>query len=525
MTTPGTIFTDRFDRRVYSELSSKSPAIQALQERGGKELPVFRELLMDLWAALYKADPLLKPQQQIRPVERPNRAVMAKLMETQQFPELRGFTTLDEFATTIALPILADAALKILEQKKQQMQKLQQQQQQADGQEQEANAAAQAASEAQGEADDKAEEAEQADGTPQAGQKQREAQQAQQKADLLSQTAQQAQMSFEEAQEKLEQQAESLMDELTQGQFDDQMRRAMRKAAKEALEKTEETSELLQAWGIEQGEIKQLSFEEKLALADQMRRSKKLQEIAKKAGRFRRLAVAKQKEKVSRRSGVVTNIKRGRDMRRLIPAERRALGHPFTRLQFLNRYATNSLFIYELHDEETKGEGPVIFCLDQSGSISEEQEIWMKALAIGAFQAAKQRGREFIYIHYGGPSDPLFVKRLKVGQSTYKDLLEIAMYSLGGGTDFEKPLGKSLEFIEAGLPADIVFCTDGQCAVRGEFLARFNKARREIPFHVISVLLTKGGATSSAAVQHFSDEMVDVQEMDAETAGQVYGAI
>lgn len=520
MKTPGVVYTDRYDRRVFTELSGKAPVVQQLSERGAKELAVFPQLLTDLWASLFKADPLLKAKTQVRPVEQMGRAVVEKLLGTQQYQELREYTTLDEFATTMALPILGEAALQILVQKKQPLQKLQQQQGEADQKEQEAQAAAQAASNAQAEADEA-----EAEGDPQAGQKQQQVRQAQAKAEQAAQNAQQAQMNFEQAQELLEQQTQSLMQEVSEGQFEEQMRRAMRKAAKEALEKTEETSKLLDAWGVEPGEIQKLSFEEKLALAQKLRSSRKLKEIAKLAGRFRRLAVAKQKEKTSRRAGVVTNIKRGRDLRRLIPSERRLLAHPFLRLKFLRRYATNSLFVYELEDKETKGEGPVIFCLDQSGSISEEQEIWMKAVALGIYQAADYRSRDFIYIHYGGPRDPLYVVRLRTGQARYQDLVRIAEYSLGGGTDFEKPLAEARKYIEQGLPADIVFMTDGHCAVRGDFLADFNIARKKVPFHVFSVLMTKGGSTSAATLRQFSDEVLDVAKLTSEEAGEVFALV
>lgn len=524
--TPGVVYADRFDKRVYGQLTERAAVVRQLEERGAKDVTVFPQLLFDLWAALYKADPLLKRKEDVRPVERMNRVVAEKLLAVQQYEELREYTTLDEFATTMALPILGEAALEILLKKAPQLKKLQQEQEQNDQQGQEAQQSAQAAAGAQGEADDLAEQAAQAgaDGDSQAEELADQAAEAQQKADQLSRQAQAAQMTFEEAQEILEEQADALIQEISEGPGDDQMRRAIRRAAKEALEQAQDSSDLLEVWGVEPGEIQKLPFEEKLALAQKLRSSRKLQEIARLGGRFRRLAVAKQKEKARRRAGVITTIKRGNDLRRLIPSERRKLAHPFERLDFLVRYATNSLFVYEVEDQETKAEGPVIFCLDQSGSITEEQEIWMKAVALGMFQAADFRGREFVYIHYGGPNDPLFVVRLKTGQANYKDLIRIAEYSLGGGTDFEKPLAKAKEFIEGGLPADIFFFTDGHCAVRPAFLTEFNTARRAVPFHVYSVLLTKGGGTSPAAVKHFSDEIFDVQKLTADEAAEIFAA-
>lgn len=523
MRTPGVVYTDRWDRRVYSELSGKAPVLQSLSERGAKELEVFSQLLMDLWATLFKADPLLKPKEQVRPVERMSRVVAEKLFEAQQYLELREFTTLDEFATTLALPILGEAALEVLLKKQEQLQQLQQQQEQADGMEQAAGQAGQAAADAQAQADDLADQAAQAQAEEAEGAEQlaQQAQAAQQWANELGQQAQSAQLTFEQAQELLEQQAQALLGEF-EGQAGEELRRAMRSAAKEALNQTEETSELLAVWGVEPGEVQALSYEEKLELANRIKNSKRLKEVAKLAGRFRRLALAKQKEKVRRRAGKVVNIKRGRDLRRLIPHERRLLAHPFQRLNFLRRYSTHSLWVYEVEDEDTLGEGPVIWCLDESGSMSEEQQIWLKAVSLGMFEAARHQKRTFVYIHYGGPGDPLFIKEIRPGQATYKDLVEIAEYYLGGGTDFEKPLAKALEYIEKGLPADVLFGTDGQCAVSTAFLTRFNKARKEIPFSCYSVLINQGGSVSSATVEKFSDEVLEVSELSTEEAAEVF---
>lgn len=340
----------------------------------------------------------------------------------------------------------------------------------------------------------------------------------------MLEAAQTAQMTFEEAQQKLAEQANAVEQEL-EAEMGDKIRQAIRKAMKDAKNEAEESSEMLQAWGTEAGEIQKLSIEEKMELAEKLKRSDKLREVAKIVGRFRRMALSKQKEKVSSRTGIVTNVKRGNDLRRMVPAERVKFAHPMTRMDFYRRFASRQLFVFETEEKQSVGDGPIIVCIDNSGSISAEQEIWEKGLALGLYQCADHKNRHFVFIQYGSASDPLQVVEIRKGEASYRKLLEVAEYFLGGGTDFEKPLKKSREFIEKGMKADVVFITDGHCAVSADFLADFNKARKDIPFSVFSVLLNQGGKTSSASLKHFSDEIFQISELTVEDAGKVFSRV
>jgi len=523
-----TVYSDRYDRRTFASIKAKASKLQELEDKGLGRLPTYSPLLMDLYSILYKADPYLKPKEQVKASERVNRTLVEKVMDTKQYPELRGCTYLDEFASSMAVLTLGEAVLelipkevkqKIQEMKDSEENELQDMAQQAEATQQEANEAGDEAMDA-AMAASKAE----ADGDPQADDLKQQAEQAQAKANQMSQQAQAAQMTFEQAQAKLAEQAESLEQEL-EASMGEQIRQAIRKAMKEASEEAEEQSETLQAWGTEPGEIQNLSYEEKMELAEKLKKSNKLREVAKIVGRFRRMALSKQKEKIASRTGVVTNIKRGNDLRRLVPAERAKLSHPQMKMDFIRRFATRQLFVFETEEKEALGQGPVIVCIDNSGSIGDEQEIWEKGLALGLYQCADYQNRHFIFIQYGGPSDPLAIVEIRKGEASYKKLIEVAEYFLGGGTDFEKPLKKAQEFIEKGLKADIVFITDGQCAVSSDFLLDFNAARKKVPFNVFSVLLNLGGSTSSATLEKFSDDIFQISELTVEQAGEVFGRV
>ncbi len=523
-----TVYSDRYDRRTFDSFKARATRLQELEGKGLKTLPSFSPLLLDMYSILYKADPILKSKEEVRASERVNRSLVEKIMDTKQYPELRGYTYLDEFASSMAVLSLGETVLELIpEPVKQQIKKMREQEQ---GQLQKLAQQAQEAKEHADQAGDEAMEAAmdasqaEANGDPQVGQLQQQAKQAKAQAEQLSQQAQQAEMTFEQAQAKLAEQGEALEQEL-ESQAGEKIRQALRKAMKDARDEAEEQTETLQAWGTEQGEIQKLSYEEKMELAEKLKKSNKLREVAKIVGRFRRMALAKQKEKISSRTGIVTNVKRGNDLRRLVPTERMKLSNPATRMDFYRRFASRQLFVFETKEKQSLGQGPVIVCIDNSGSIKPAQEIWEKGLALGLYQCADFKNRHFIFIQYGGPSDPLKVVEIRKGEASYRKLIEIAEYFLGGGTDFEKPLKKAREFIEKGLKADIVFITDGECAVSTEFLLDFNGARKKIPFSLFSVLLNLGGKTSSATLEKFSDQIFNISELTVEQAGEVFSAV
>ena len=536
------VYSDRYDRRAFEEIKAKSISLQALEQNGVKRVKTYPPLLMDLYSILYKADPWLKPENQTRPSERVNRMLVKKVMDTQQYAELREYTYLDEFASSMAVLVLGEAVLTLIpedvqqklndmkSQEENELSPLDQQARQAgaaaQGAQEDANDAAMQATQAAAQAREA-----QAQNQPQAGQLQRQAQQmaqdarqAQAQADGLQAQARQAQITFEQAQERLAEQADELVEKF-ESQMGDRLRQEIRKAAKRALEETQETCELIEAWGVEPGEIQNLPYEEKLELAKKLKGNQKLKEVAELVGRFRRMALSKQKEKPKSRAGVVVNVTRGNDLRRLVPSERAQLAHPVMKMDFMRRYVGHQLFVYETEEKKTLGNGPVIVCIDNSGSIQPEQEIWEKGLALGLFQAAEYQNRHFVFIQYGGPKDPLCVVEIRPGEASYRKLIEIAQYFLGGGTDFIKPLSKAREFIEKGLKADVVFITDGHCAVSQEFLLSFNQARKDVPFSVFSVLLTRGGSVSTAAVEHFSNQVFTVEDLTCEQAGEVFAVV
>ena len=69
------------------------------------------------------------------------------------------------------------------------------------------------------------------------------------------------------------------------------IRQNMRSATQEAIQDVKETSDLIEAWGTEPGQLMQLPPEQRLELAQKLAGKDKLKKLASMLGRFRRMAI------------------------------------------------------------------------------------------------------------------------------------------------------------------------------------------------------------------------------------------
>ncbi|MBT9174134.1 MAG: Protein ViaA [Syntrophomonadaceae bacterium] len=521
---------DEFDRYIFGRIKDKAPRLGDLEERGTGEIPTFPGLLQDCFSALYKLEPELRPAGEVLPSHRPHRRLLEQVMGTEDYQELRAYTTLQEFEAAMASEVVGDRALQFFsEEQKEQIREMQSEEEKSESFQEQVEglqAAAQAAQEAANQASAEAEEAEQQGDSQTAQEFSAKASQFQTQADSLSAQAQNAQMSLEEAKQRLEQMSAEMEEWFDQ--HSDEVRQACRKIAQSAKEEVEETSEFLEAWGDEAGELRRGDPAKAREYAERIRNSRKLRELAKLVGRLKRLALNKAKTKAESRAEVV-DVSHGRDLRNLLPSERRRLAHPLFQKEFLRRWASSQLLIFKKKDKEKMGKGPIVVCEDGSGSMSGgEKEIWAKAVSLALAEVARFQKRNFAWIHFGAEYSPLSVEQATGGKVTPELMFSIAETFLdASGTDFETPLAKAQEIIEETefKRADVVFITDGHCTVSDEFLENFRKTKREKEFQVVAVPINIGGSCSLASLEEFADNIIPVSQLSAGEAGEIFDKI
>jgi uncharacterized protein with von Willebrand factor type A (vWA) domain len=105
-----------------------------------------------------------------------------------------------------------------------------------------------------------------------------------------------------------------------------------------------------------------------------------------------------------------------------------------------------------------------VFCIDKSGSMAGEREVWAMACALAIMEVARIQKRGFAVIMFDGvPQTPVVFDPNRLDEQALNRCLAA---SAGGGTDVGAALHHALQLVgdpawKPGKHADIVLLTDG----------------------------------------------------------------
>jgi uncharacterized protein with von Willebrand factor type A (vWA) domain len=145
--------------------------------------------------------------------------------------------------------------------------------------------------------------------------------------------------------------------------------------------------------------------------------------------------------------------------------------------------------------------GPVIACVDTSGSMEGQPELLAKAFVLAL--ARKLRNRALHLLLFGGPSQTTEL-RLGRGREGLRAFLTFLGRAFRAGTDFDTPLRRAVELLDERdlSAADVLVITDGLGRASADVVRAVNSARARRGVRVWSVLV---GAGQAAMVEPFSD--------------------
>lgn len=169
--------------------------------------------------------------------------------------------------------------------------------------------------------------------------------------------------------------------------------------------------------------------------------------------------------------------------------------------------------VYHTIGKEEMGKGPIILCLDQSGSMS-KLDNQSKGFTLALMSIARKQRRDFALIPFSTQAKKYIYKKGKISPH---DMVEMATNFLGGGTMFDRPLQYALEVIDDSRfkKADIVFVTDENANLNNDYIKRFNEKKKEKEFNVMGVVL---GCENTYTVDKFADKVVRASSfMDEKT--------
>src|SRR5580698_4212865 len=511
--------SDSYDRRAWAELGLTAPTIGALVESGERLVPDFGALLHDLFLGLFKYNVMWLKPDAVRRSAVLNRTILEQLIPSPGFEMLKSRTLLEEDKAVIAALVLGEQVLDLVR-----SEKLINRREMLDlwdlkHQEESLAESAAALKNAVELSEQNQREADGDDQTP--GDDSQDNAKLQKKIDELKEAAERATRVSEA---RLNQKARMLEDQLRHSDHSELKRMQLRSA--QLAEEIDRVAQDSHDFSLEFGQGGRLSAGERLELGRRLARNRKLGELARLVGRFKQDARALRRKTLDRGVSEAYDIERGADLGRLIPSELLALHHPQLRADFHRRLLEGAVLQYRLREDEQKGKGPMVVCIDVSSSMQGDKELWAKAVSLTLMDIARRQRRLFRAVLFSSGPESMKVidlNRERRYQPELPKVIELAEYFPGGGTDFQGPIDAAVGLIadKKLKRGDIVVITDGECQVSPEWLAQLKERKEDLQFSIFAVLVDVGSSDLSTLAQ-FSDRVSSITKLTVEGSREIF---
>jgi uncharacterized protein with von Willebrand factor type A (vWA) domain len=508
-----TIVSDGYDRDRFQEILEQDPAVARVRDRVGRLLPHPEAFLCDLFSALFKLNVELLPRTSVSAASLLHHRLMEAVLKSDQLAILRRRTQLDEVQAGAALVVLAEALMSSLIRDRRV----------------EAEDLVAALDTAMDE--DALEDRE----------KQRAHLAKIPEGALGDDVANALDREIAALRKRIEA-GRAAQEKAVRGlplDVDVEIDRRMARLPKEL----EEADANMTSFGLGAGGEGKTSARQRLELGERLMASKKLQLLAKLVGAFREVAFEARRKRIARTPQELHSVSAGDDLMRLLPSELLGLppDHAALHLDFLRRLAERQLLQYDLHGASERG--PMVVCVDGSGSMQGSKELWAKAVALTLMEIARRERRGCLGIIFSSGGELFEVELLgkapgRRGRAPIRseEVFRFAEHFPGGGTSFEEPLARAVDAVARGSlrRGDIVFITDGEAQVSEPFLAEVARKKTKHRFAIRGILVdvaqpryggrpmeTRGMET----LERFCDDVRTVTDLTADSMKDLFGAV
>ena len=208
--------------------------------------------------------------------------------------------------------------------------------------------------------------------------------------------------------------------------------------------------------------------------------------------------------------GEITGIRFDSRLEHMLPSEALWLRHPLLKKLWRARQAEGRLLAHDTSalvvdwrpdpdgvaaaastpETQSLERGPVVLCLDTSGSMRGAPENIARAVVIAALRLAQASGRACRLLAFGGPGE---LVEHALGGDAAGLLATLAMMgqAFDGGTDVQAPIERAVERVhEAGWSgADLLIVSDGEFGCVRSTVDLLDRARAELGLFVQGVLV------------------------------------
>ncbi len=141
-------------------------------------------------------------------------------------------------------------------------------------------------------------------------------------------------------------------------------------------------------------------------------------------------------------------------------------------------------------EPEARERGPIILCIDTSGSMQGAPENVAKAVALETLRVAHREQRGCLLIAFGGPGE-LVEHPLGLDRDGLRALLDLMGQGFDGGTDVQTPIERAIERVHEArwASADLLIVSDGEFGCTAATLRQLDTARETLGLRVQGVLV------------------------------------
>lgn len=209
--------------------------------------------------------------------------------------------------------------------------------------------------------------------------------------------------------------------------------------------------------------------------------------------------------------GETRGVCRSGRIARMLPSETMQLTHPRLRLLWHAHHAERCLLTYEEDDrlhqsvrdrvplarpcpqrkpDRRREAGPMLICVDTSGSMQGGAEAVAKAVVLEAMRTAHAQHRRCHVFAYGGP-DEIIEQTLDLDAAGIGALVDLLGQGFHGGTDICGPLERVLDRLvqERWQLADLLIASDGEFGATPQTALALARAKVEQGLRVQGVLI------------------------------------
>lgn len=240
-------------------------------------------------------------------------------------------------------------------------------------------------------------------------------------------------------------------------------------AAKDAAEASSSIPGFGQGFG--EGEPRYDNPEQALTIADMWANNPTLRAVAELYGQLDKDMRFTRAKRIVGGADEIVDIKLGDELRRLVPSELALLADEDYEDDFYFRYLNSELQVYDTVGEEQAGRGPIVMCVDESGSMGGERNVWAKAIALCLLNIARREKRDFAYVAWSSATQQQSHEFPAKVALDAQAIVDCASHFFCGGTAPLGGLTRGVEIMRASpefKKADLVFVTDGEAAFGDE---------------------------------------------------------